>query len=488
LNIEKNHLEDHQIQLTVEVEPDPWNKAKHQAARRISKRIKIAGFRPGKAPYAAIVRQIGEGAIVEDALDLVIEEIYPTLIEESEIEPYGPGTVKEIPSLDPLKIEFLIPLQPKVELGDYKAIEMAYKIPKVGKKAIDQAIEEVREQNAVYDSVERPAEDGDTIYLRVGAERLGVEHEDEAVIFDQQFSTARLGEEESASDRQFFPGFSEHLVGMAPLEEKTITYTYPDDYEDEDLQGVEAEFLINVTNIQSKELPTIDDELAKTVSDFDTLKEYKADLKIKLVEKAEVEYESTYTNDVIAKIVGDSTIKYPPQAIEREKKDILSNMEYQLSRQGLSKELYLQFRGVSEEDLDEEMNDTAKDNVQRSIVLYEIARIEDIQADEKAFSETTNRTIQSVTAGMTPKQIKDLQKDGRMASLITNIAADMTLQKTIDYLSATAKGEPWPKVKDQPAEDVESQPEDESTPEETAPTEAAVSENSEEPSKQSEEE
>lgn len=471
MNIEKNLLEDHQIQLTVEVETEPWEKAKHRAAKRISKRVKIAGFRPGKAPYNAIVRQIGEGAIVEDALDIVIDEFYPKLIEESEIEPYGPGTVKEIPSLDPLKIEFLVPLQPDVELGDYQAVEVAYKVPKVKKKEIDQALEEAREQHAVYDSVERPAEDGDTVYLRVGAKRLGVEDEEEAVIFDQQFSSARLGEEESATDRQFFPGFSENLVGMAPMEEKTITYTYPEDHDDEDLQGVEAEFLINVTNIQTQELPALDDEFAKTVSDFDTFKEYKADLKTKLTEKTETEYESTYTNDVIAKVVEDSTIKFPPQAIEREKKDILGNMEYQLSRQGLSKELYLQFRGISEEELNAELDDTANDNVQRSIVLYEIARVEEIQADEQEFSETTNRTIQSVTAGMTPKQIKDLQKDGRMTSLITNIAADMTLQKTIDYLSTIAKGEPWPAEVEEAEDEVESESVEEAAPEGEAPVE-----------------
>ncbi len=474
MNIEKKLLEDHQIQLTVEVETDPWSKSKHQAARRISKRVKISGFRPGKAPYAAIVRHVGEGAIVEKALDLVIDEIYPKLIEDADIKPYGPGTVKEIPNLDPLTIEFVVPLQPEVELGDYKAIEMTYEIPEISADDINKALEEFQERNAIYESVERAAEDGDTVYLRVGAKRLGVEDEEQAVIFDQQFSSAHLGKEENAADHQFFPGFSENLIGMAAQEEKTIAHTYPDDYEEEELQGVEAEFIITVTNIQTQELPDLNDELAKTVSDFDTLEELRSDIENKLVEQANSEYESSYTNDLIAKIVSDSTIKYPPQAMENEKKDILSNMEYQLSRQGLSKDLYLQFRSISEEDLNEEISDTAKDNVQRSIVLYEIARIEDIQADEKVFSETTNRTIQNVTSGMTPKQVKDLQKDGRMASLITNIAADMTLQKTIDYLVATAKGEPWPKVEDQPKEDVEDQSKEETTPEEAIQTETSA--------------
>jgi len=209
LNIEKKLLEDHQIQLTVEVETDPWSKSKHQAARRISKRVKISGFRPGKAPYAAIVRHVGEGAIVEKALDLVIDEIYPKLIEEADIKPYGPGTVKEIPNLDPLTIEFVVPLQPEIELGDYKAIEMTYEIPEISADDISKALEDFRERNAIYESVERAAEDGDTVYLRVGAKRLGVEDEEEAVIFDQQFSSAHLGEEENAADHQFFPGFSE---------------------------------------------------------------------------------------------------------------------------------------------------------------------------------------------------------------------------------------------------------------------------------------
>ena len=330
MNIEKKLLEDHQIQLTVEVETDPWSKSKHQAARRISKRVKISGFRPGKAPYAAIVRHIGEGAIVEEALDLVIDEIYPKLIEEADIKPYGPGTVKEIPNLDPLTIEFVVPLQPEVELGDYKAIELTYEIPEISSDDINKSLEDFRERNAIYESVERAAEDGDTVYLRVGAKRLGVEDEEQAVIFDQQFSSAHLGEEENAADRQFFPGFSENLMGMAAQEEKTIVHIFPDDYEDEELQGVEAEFIITVTNIQTQELPDLNDELAKTVSDFDTLEELRTDIENKLVEQANSEYESSYTNEVIAKIVSDSTIKYPPQAIENEKKDQVLGTGYQV--------------------------------------------------------------------------------------------------------------------------------------------------------------
>ncbi len=479
LKIEKTLLEDHQIELSVEVDSEPWDKSKHQAARRLSKRVKIAGFRPGKAPYAAIIRQVGEGAIIEEALDLVIEEIYPKLIEDAEIKPYGPGTVKDIPTLDPLMIEFIVPLQPIIELGNYKTIELPYEIPDIGDDDIDKALEEFRERNAVHESVDRAAEEGDTVYLRVSAKRLDIEDQQEAVIFDQQFSSARIGEEESAADRQFFPGFSQNLIGMTAQEEKSFPYSYPNDFEDEELQGIEAEFQVSVTNIQTQEIPDLDDELAKTVSDFNTLEELRADIESNLIDKANTEYESTYSNRVIEEIVTSSSIKYPPQAIENEKKDILSNMEFQLSRQGLSKELYLQFRSISEEDLDNEISDTAKDNVQRSIVLYEIARVEDIQADEDVFSDNTNRAIQSVTEGMTPKQIKDLQKDGRMASLITNIAADLTLQKTIEFLVTTAKGESWPKTEDQTEEETESTPEKLSDPEETVPVEVPAEETKE---------
>ncbi|MBC8509025.1 MAG: trigger factor [Anaerolineales bacterium] len=470
MKIEQEILEDRQVKLNVEIDDEPWQKAKHQAARRLAKRVKIPGFRPGKAPYPVIVRNIGEGPIVEEALEILIDDVYPKVLDEAEIEPYGPGRLEEVEELDPPKLEFVIPLQPEVEVGDYKAIEIEYEAPVVEDAEVDEALENMRQQQAVNEPVERAAEDGDIVYMRVSGKRLDVKDEEEAMLYDQQFSSARLGQEDSATDRQFFEGFSEEIVGLAPEEQKSFNHTYPDDYEDEELQGVEVEFTVDVTNVQAYSLPKLDDEFAKSSSEFDTIEEMREDIKTRLQEQAELTYADEYENQVVDKLIAESTLSYPPQMVENEKKDILANLDFRLSQQGLNKDIYMQFRGVSEEEFEEEIDETAEQNVKRTMVLYEVANAEEIKPDSDKFNETTESALGSVTANMTPQQIKDMQKGGQMANLITNIAADLTLRQTIEYLVAIAKGEPLPEPK--PATDGDAESEVEADTEDKAEAEA----------------
>jgi len=456
LKIEQEILEDRQVKLNVEIDIEPWQKAKHQAARRLAKRVKIPGFRPGKAPYHVIVRNIGEGPIVEEALEILIDDVYPKILDEAEIDPYGPGRLEEVEELDPPKFEFVIPLQPEVEVGDYKAIEIDYELPVIDDEEVDEALENMRQQQAVNEPVERAAEDGDIVYMRVSGKRLDIEDEEEAMIYDQQFSSARLGQEDSATDRQFFEGFSEQIVGLAPEEQKTFTHTYPKDYEDEDLQGVEVEFAVDVTNIQAFSLPELDDEFAKSSSEFDTMEEMREDMKTRLQEQADATYADEYENQVVDKLIEESKLSYPPQMVENEKKDILANLEYRLSQQGLNKDIYMQFRGVSEEEFEAEIDEAAEQNVKRTMVLYEVASDEEIKPDSNEFNQTTESAIDSVTANLTPQQVKEMQKGGQLANLITNIAADMTLRQTVLYLVAIAKGEPLPEPEAEADEETDS--------------------------------
>jgi len=452
LKIEQEILEDHQVKLNVEIDSAPWEKAKHQAARRLAKRVKIPGFRPGKAPYHVVVRSVGESAIVEEALEILIDDIYPKVLEEAKIEPYGPGKLEEVEELDPPKFEFVIPLQPEAQAGDYKALDIPYEPPEIDDDEIDEALENMRLQNAINQPVERPAEDGDIVYMRVSGKRLDIEDDSEVMLYNEQFSSARLGQEDSATDRQFFEGFSEQLVGLAPQDEKTFTHTYPEDYEDEDLQGIEVEFQVVVTNVQAYTIPELDDEFAKTASDFDTLDELREDIKSHMQAQADETYADEYENKVVDQLIEESTLSYPPQMVENQKKDILANMEYRLSQQGLTKDMYMQFRDIDEDEFNDEIDQAAERNVKREMVLYEIATTEEIRPDTEKFNQTTESAISSVTADLTPKQVKELQKEGKLSNLITNIAADMTLRQTVEYLCAIAKGEPLP-LPDPEAED-----------------------------------
>ncbi len=173
LNLEKEYLEDHQVKIKVIVDDDVFEGSKRKAARKIAKRTRIPGFRPGKAPYAVIARQVGEGAIIEEAVDIVVNDIYPKVVDEAEIEPFGPGTLEEISNLEPLELEFLIPLQAEVELGDYQSIRIDYEPKEIGDEDIDQVINNLRERQAIIEPVERAAEESDQVYIILEAMPTG---------------------------------------------------------------------------------------------------------------------------------------------------------------------------------------------------------------------------------------------------------------------------------------------------------------------------
>jgi len=443
LKIEKEFRDDHQVKLTVEFEPEPFEKAKHRAARQIAKRIKIPGFRPGKAPYGVILRQVGEGHVVEQALELLVEEQYPEIIKEAEIDPYGPGTLENVPELDPPTFEFIVPLSAEIELGDYKSISIPFEEPSIEDEDIEAAIEQAQEQYAKRERAERPAEEGDVVFMRVSGVKTDLEDEDDdPTIVEERFSSSIIKDGE---DGEFpYPGFSQELIGLSAEDEKKIQYQYPDDHEDETLRGVNAEFSVSVTNIQSVVLPDVDDDLAKQVGGFDSLDEWKADLRDKLEENAKRTYADEYDDQIIDKIVEESEIKYPPQMMENEKAEILRGLEYQLSQQGLTKDLFMQIRGLDEAGLEEEITPAAEQRVNRALVLIEIAKTEDIEIDQERVQAETGRTIESIASSMTPNEAKKFAKSAYVPNLYSNIIADMTTKSTMDFLRATAKGEPWP--------------------------------------------
>jgi len=444
LKIEKELLEDHQIKLNVEIDADPFEKAKRQAARKIAKKVKVPGFRPGKAPYNVILRQVGEGAIVEEAMDFLIEDIYPKVIEEAEVNPYGPGSLEKVESLDPPSFRFLVPLAPEVELGDYKALELAYEVPDVADEEIDEQIATLRQQQAITEKSEEPAVESDRVFFQVSADRVDVAEGEEANIIPERFNSMIIEAKGEEKNQWPFPGFAANLKGMSIDEQKDIIYTYPEDHEDEELQSVEAIFHVTVTNIQKVTLPELDDEFAQAASDFDTLDELKADIKENLAGQKQNEYDSQYNDQVLETLIEQCAIKFPPQMLEDEKKEMISNLEYRLSQQGINRELYLQIRGITEEELNEEMSPLAENRIKRGLVLAEVARVEDLQIDQQQLASETGRTMEMITRGMTPKDAKDFQQSQYLMSLVNSIMADMMTQESMNYLRAIAKGDPLP--------------------------------------------
>ena len=459
MKIEKELLEDHQAKLHVEFETEQFESAKRRAARKIAKKVKIPGFRPGKAPYNVILRQVGEGAVVEEAMEIFIDDVYPKVINEADINPYGPGSLENVETLEPPTFDFLVPLAPDVELGDYKALQIAYEVPEVEAEEIDAQLNELRQQQAITETSEVPAAEGDRVFYRVNADRVEVEEGQEANLIPERFNSSIIEAEGEDQNLWPFPGFSAHLKDLSIDEEKDIIYTYPEDHEEEDFQGVEAIFHVVVTNVQKVTLPELDDEFAKSASDFDTLEELQADIKANLETQKQNQYDSDYDDQVLDSLVEQSTIKYPPQMVENERQEMITNLEYRLSQQGINRELYLQIRNITEEEFLAELEPMAEERIKRGLVLAEVAKIEDLQIDQEQLAAEAGRTVDIITRGMSPKDAKDFQKSEYLVSLVNNIMADMLTQKSAAYLRAIAKGDPLP---DEESEEPESEEGEES--------------------------
>jgi trigger factor len=226
LNIEQSILENHQVKLSVQVEASKLEEAKHRAARHISQHKKISGFRPGKAPYAIVLRNYGEEVILDEALDILVKEIYPKVIEESKIKPYGPGSLEYMPILDPLTFEFIVPLEPEVILGDYQKIRIPYKLKSISKKDLNKVLEDLRERQVVLEPSDHPAMEGDQVFIKLSIIRVSpAEGEIPTLVNDRRMPVVISPKNKDKSEWPF-AGFS-YTCLVSTMEMKNISVYLP---------------------------------------------------------------------------------------------------------------------------------------------------------------------------------------------------------------------------------------------------------------------
>lgn len=452
MKIEKELLEDQQVKLTVEVDNEQLEASKRKAAKKIARRIKIPGFRPGKAPYQVIRRQVGEEALLEESLEILVNDIYPQVVEEEEINPYGPGNLENVVSLDPVTLEFVIPLMAEVELGDYKSIRKPYEPPEVTDQQVDAVQQDFRQRQAVEETADRAAEVGDHVYLRLSARRFEAEGEGEGEDEGEESSGADLIEERTTStiiaedqadakDEWPYNGFSRELIGMSAGEDKTLVYTFPEDSPYESLREVNAEFSIHVEDVKARLLPELDDEFAQSLGEYEDLDALQKDIRESLEHRSKEGYNAEYDDDLINEIIESSTIKYPPQMKEAELNGVIQQLETRLGNQGLDMDIYLKTREMDEQGLRDEAEPVAETRVKRSLVLLEIAKHEEIDVSEEELQDETTRTLESITSYMSESDRKQFESPNTLMNLAGNIYAEMRIDKTIEFLRALASGE-----------------------------------------------
>jgi len=445
LKIEKELLDDHQMQLTVEVEAERMEASKRRAAKQVAKRGKIPGFRPGKAPYDIIVRHYGEAAIVEQAMDMLIDDIYPKILEEAEINPGAAGSLEQIEELDPPKLIFKVPLAPEIELGDYRSLRLPYKYSPPGEKELEDALKEMQQMYATTETVDRPVKYGDYVMVDVKGERAKPKDDEDREAALSRDGYALVVREESRDDDWPYPGFSKVLVGMNPEESKTFKHKFPKDDPDESLQGETVNFEVTMKTVRSMVLPDLDDEFAKTTGQYETLDELKESLKNDLETRAKDEYDDEYYVELIDKIKAGATIKYPPQAVEHEAEHVIDELGQRLSQQGLDLDTYFKMRQTTREEfLEEEAKPVAVKRLERSLIMDQIAREEEIEVDEESLQGEFGQTMMELQyQGMDLSKVRGGKRgQQQVAEAIAMESANRLMtRRVLERIKAIASGE-----------------------------------------------
>jgi trigger factor len=441
LKIDKQLIDNHHALLTVEYEKSEFEQFRKRAARKLAQRVKIPGFRPGKAPYQVILRYVGDAALAEEAVEILIDDQYPKILEEAQIVPSAQGRLKEIKGLDPLTLEVEVPLKPEVELGDYRSIRSDYKLKDTTEAEIDEVLQRLQESQAIIEPVDRLVQEGDVVTIKLSGKRFGQTSETDTRVFEERSTPITIRRiEQDTADEWPFPGFSQHLIGKSRGDDGTVEYRFPEDYRVDSMRAVTVNYQFSIEEVKSRTLPEVNDELAQTIGEYNTLDELRSAIRADLEKHAEQEYNADYDDQVVTKIVEISNFKYPSEMIDNEIDAVISRLDLRLKNQGMDLDLYMKSRQIDMDALREEARPTAEMRLKRSIVLSEVADKEDIQVGSDEIEAETMRTLNQFSQVMPEKEMRQFTTREGSNNLVGNIAMDLMVNKTLERLRAFARG------------------------------------------------
>ena len=426
MSVKVENLEKNMAKLTVEVSEDVFEKAVQDVYMKQRGKISIPGFRKGKAPRKMIEKMYGAGVFYEDAANKILPTEYSKAADESGLEIVSQPDIEvvQIEAGKPFIFTATVATKPEVELGQYLDIEVAKQDMEVTEEEILAEIDKERENNSrVIDVDDRPVADKDIAVIDFDGSVDGVP-------FD-----GGKGEdyELTIGSHTFIEGFEEQVIGMNIDEEKDVNVTFPEDYHAENLAGKPAVFKVKVKQIKVKELPELDDDFAQDVSEFDTLDEYKADVKAKLADMKEKTAKRAKENEVIEKIIENAKMEVPDAMVETQAGYLVDDFARRISSQGLSIEQYMQFTGLTQEKMLEQMKPEALKRIQTRLVLEAIAKAENIEiSDERVDEEVKNMAEQYK---MEFDKLKEMMQDSEKEE----IKNDLAVTEAVKIITESAK-------------------------------------------------
>lgn len=426
MNVKLEKLEKNVVQLEIEVDATRFEQGMQKAFAKNAGRFNIPGFRKGKAPRKMVERYYGEQVLYEDAINEICPETYDEAVAQNDLHPVERPEIdiKQIGSGQNFIFTAKVTLKPEVELGQYKGIEVSKKEVTVSDEDVQKELEKVAERNSRLITVEdRPVQSGDTAVIDFEGFVDGVAFE------------GGKGENYSLviGSGQFIPGFEDQLIGVESGAETEVNVTFPEDYHQKELAGKPTLFKVKVNEIKVKELPAIDDEFAKDVSEFDTLEAYKEDLKKKLLETAEHQAQHETEDAVVNKAVENATIDIPKVMIENRIDSLVRDFEYRLRYQGLEMNKYLEILGTTMEAFREQFASRAENDVKTQLVIEKIGEVENIASTEEEFNEEVKKLAENY------KQNEEDFKKHLREDDIEYIKGNIVVKKTVDFLIENAK-------------------------------------------------
>jgi trigger factor len=419
-------LPESRVRVEAEVPPEEVEKSIAQAARLLGRNMRVPGFRAGKAPAPVVIKRVGREAILDEAVRDSIGSWYSAAIDAAAIVPVGEPQLDmgELPGHgQPLTFSIEIGVRPEAQLGEYKGLEVGKREPGASDEQVEAEVEGLRERAGRLETVERPAAPGDFVVMdykgTLGGEPFaGGEGRDQMI----ELGSGRL-----------VPGFEEQLAGAAAGEQRTVKVTFPDDYGAEELAGSEAEFAVTVKEVKAKELPPVDDDLAAEAG-FDTLDELRDDIRERLSEGEERRIEAEFREAVLDSTVANAKVEVPEALVEARSRELWEQMLHSLSHQGISKEMYLQISGRSEEDIVAEGKADAERQLKREAVLAAVVAAEAIEPSEEELLEALEQAAPSERTSA-----KKLLERMRSAGRLDAFKAELAQRKALDLLAESAK-------------------------------------------------
>lgn len=381
------NIENRQAILTIEVEPERVQKSQQEAARRIAKRTHIPGFRKGKAPYTVVERTVGEEAIFDEALESLSREVYREALDQTGLNPIATAQVEvaERPPNGGLTLRVTLPLEPKVELGDYRSLRVEPKPIVVENAEVEKVLENLREDQAQWVPVERGAQNTDLLVLDIEG-RAG-----DQVVMDVKKGNYVL----NLGSGVPVAGFPELIEGMKSGEIREFARTYPADYEDKELAGRTVHFKVQVHEVKEKSLPPLDDDFAKSVGDFADLGTLRARIRELVQTQKEAEEEERIISQALSALIAQAKIEYPPALLDHELAHVREDFAHALSHRGFTLNRYLEVSGKTLEGLQEELRPQAEERLKRSLVLGELAKAEGLSVEEEEVEEEVEEIASS---------------------------------------------------------------------------------------------